>query len=98
MGLTTGLHPDFGTGLERRALTAFLTSSSLVIKHRYRSTSPAFGSQSDPGPYPVPPNAPIEGGSSSTGDRHVLVIDRDNWKLYEMYRAFPINNGASWNA
>jgi len=28
----------------------------------------------------------------------VLVIDRDNWKLYELYRAFPVNNGASWNA
>ena len=34
----------------------------------------------------------------ATGDRHVLMIDRDNWKLYEMYRAFPVNNGASWNA
>jgi hypothetical protein len=58
----------------------------------------AYGDESDPGPYPVPTNAPIEGGSSSTGDRHVLVIDRDNWILYEMGRAFPINGGASWNA
>src|ERR1041384_8601794 len=35
---------------------------------------------------------------TSTGDRHVLVIDRDNWKLYELYSAFPVNGGTSWNA
>ena len=58
----------------------------------------AYGDESDPGPYPVPPDAPIEGGPNSDGDRHVLVIDRDNWKLYELGYAFPINNGASWNA
>src|SRR6185436_14279185 len=49
------------------------------------------------GPYPVPRNAPIEGGPNADGDRHVLVIDRDNWKLYEMFRGFP-NNDGSWRA
>lgn len=58
----------------------------------------AFGDESDGGPYPVPANAPIEGGPASDGDRHVLVIDRDDWKLYELGYAFPINNGGSWNA
>ncbi|HVE58029.1 MAG TPA: VCBS repeat-containing protein, partial [Pyrinomonadaceae bacterium] len=57
-----------------------------------------WGDQSDPGPYPIPTNAPIEGGANSTGDRHVLTIDRDNWKLYETYYSFPISGGASWNA
>ncbi|MEA2173640.1 MAG: hypothetical protein QOD00_1232 [Blastocatellia bacterium] len=28
----------------------------------------------------------------------MIVIDRDNWKLYELYYAFPLNAGASWNA
>jgi len=46
----------------------------------------------------VPRNAQIEGGPNSTGDRHVLVIDRDRWKLYEMFSAVPVNNGASWIA
>ncbi len=46
---------------------------------------------------PVPANAPIEGGASSTGDRHVLVLDNSNCFLYEMGRAFP-NNDGSWNA
>jgi hypothetical protein len=55
-----------------------------------------YGDESDPGPYPVPPDAPIEGGPSGTGDRHVIVIDRDNWKLYELFSAFP--SGAGWRA
>ena len=57
----------------------------------------AYGSESDPGPFPVPADAPVEGGSGSDGDRHVLVVDRDNCLLYELYRAFPQGDG-SWNA
>ncbi|MEX0665301.1 MAG: hypothetical protein WD598_11110 [Acidimicrobiia bacterium] len=55
--------------------------------------------ESDPGPYPVPLGAPVEGGS----DRHVISIDRDNCKLYEMYNAWPrsnrwdASNGAKWD-
>ena len=97
MGLTTGLHPDFGTvwngapnGIPYVVVSGLQTPIPINFK--------AFGSQSDPGPYPVPADAPIEGGPNATGDRHVLVIDRDNWKLYEMYRGFPLNNGTSWNA
>jgi len=44
------------------------------------------------------PDAPVEGGPNGTGDRHVIVIDRDNWKLYELYSAYPVNSGASWRA
>ena len=57
-----------------------------------------YADESDPGPYPIPPNAPIEGGSSSTGDRHVLVVDRDACRLWELYSAYPQNGGASWTA
>jgi hypothetical protein len=97
MGLNVGLHPDFGTvwnGAPNGIPYIVVAGNQTRVPINFT----AFGSQSDPGPYPVPTNAPIEGGPSSTGDRHVLVIDRDNWKLYEMYRAFPLNNGASWNA
>jgi len=96
MGLATGLHPDFGTvwnGAPNGIPYIVVSGSQTQVPINFT----AFGSQSDPGPYPVPSNAPVEGGPNGTGDRHVLVIDRDNWKLYEMYRAFPINNGASWN-
>jgi hypothetical protein len=97
IGLTTGLHPDFGTvwdGAPNGIPYIVVAGNQTTVPINFTS----FGSQSDPGPYPVPAGAPVEGGPNGTGDRHVLVIDRDNWKLYEMYRAFPVNNGASWNA
>ena len=57
-----------------------------------------YASESDPGPYPIPPNAPIEGGPNGTGDRHVIVIDTTNKRLYEMFDSRPVNGGASWTA
>jgi hypothetical protein len=56
-----------------------------------------YGDQSDPGPYPIPPNAPIEGGSNSNGDRHTLVIDKATCMLYELWLAYPQSDG-SWDA
>lgn len=56
----------------------------------------AYGDESDPGPYPVPLAAPVEGGASSDGDRHVLAVDVDHCKVYEMYRAFP--RDGHWDA
>jgi hypothetical protein len=55
-----------------------------------------YASESDPGPYPIPPDAPIEGGPTSTGDRHILVVDRDNCKLYETFDTHPMGTG--WRA
>ena len=91
------LHPDFGTvwdGAPNGIPYIVVSGSQPKVPLNWT----AYGNQSDPGPYPIPPDAPIEGGPNSTGDRHVLVIDRDNWMLYELGYAFPINNGASWNA
>ena len=93
-GPTTGLHPDFGT-----VYAGAPNGISYVVVHGSQPKVPVsfyYGDESDAGPYPVPTYAPIEGGPSSTGDRHVLVIDGDNWKDYEMYDAHPVNGGASW--
>ena len=57
----------------------------------------AYEDESDPGPYPIPPDAPIEGGANARGDRHVLVVDSADCRLYELYRAFPQEDG-SWQA
>ena len=101
IGLTTGLHPDFGSGTYAGAIIGIPyvvvpASQTPVVIHLK-----AYRTESDPGPYPVPADAPIEGykpsGAKFGGDRHVLVIDRDNNLLYEMYRAFPQADG-SWNA
>jgi hypothetical protein len=97
VGLNTGLHADFGTvfnGAPNGIPYVVVAGSQTLAPINYT----AYGNESDPGPYPVPPNAPIEGGPGSSGDRHVIVIDRDNWKLYELGYAFPMNNGTSWNA
>ena len=94
MGLTTSLHPDFGTvwdGAPNGIPYVVVAGNQTPVAINFT----AFGAQSDNGPYPVPADAPVEGGPNGTGDRHVLVVDRDNWKLYEMYRAFPVSNG--WN-
>jgi hypothetical protein len=54
-----------------------------------------YADESDPGPYPIPPDAPVEGGAASQGDRHILVIDRDHWKSYELFSAYPSGPGYS---
>jgi hypothetical protein len=56
-----------------------------------------YARESDPGPYPIPADAPIEGGPNSTDDRHVLVVDRDHHLLYELFDAHPLSNGG-WHA
>jgi hypothetical protein len=57
-------------------------------------TFTAYGSESDPGPYPVPPNAPVEAAS----DAHVLTLDSGNCTLYEMYKASKDTRGPGWFA
>lgn len=98
IGTGTGLHPDFGAGLYNGApigIPYSVVSSAAQAKVPVAFT--AYGSESDPGPMPIPATAPVEGGSGSTGDRHVLVMDRDTCVLYELYRAFPQGDG-SWTA
>ncbi|MDR3557726.1 MAG: hypothetical protein P4L55_23460 [Syntrophobacteraceae bacterium] len=60
-----------------------------------------YPSESDPGPYPIPPNAPIEGTADSTGDRHVLVLQMAGngqpCKLYETWETIANGNG-TWTA
>ena len=56
-----------------------------------------YADESDPGPYPIPPNPPIKGGPNSDGDRHILILDQTACKLYELYYAWPQTDG-SWQA
>jgi hypothetical protein len=97
IGADDTLHPDFGSGLyEGRPIGIPFTTVSK--SQRRVNVSFEYADESDRGPYPIPPNAPIEGGASSDGDRHVIVVDRDRCKLYELYAAYPQNGGASWRA
>src|ERR1041384_6454619 len=78
----------------------------------------SYSNESDPGPYPVPPNMPIENwplhhnedatalpppGASlddiqrrGQGDRHAIVVDAKNGRLFEFYQARKTNAG--WEA
>ena len=97
IGSTTPLHPDFGAGLyagQTIGIPYDVVSGSPFVTIKYT----AYGDESDPGPMPVPKNAPIEGfPNPGNGDRHVLVLDRDNCWLYELYSSYPQTNG-SWDA
>jgi hypothetical protein len=96
IGLTEGLHPDFGANLNR----APFGIPYVVVDGGTAGVQVTFdyADESDPGPYPLPTDAPIEGGTASRGDRHVLVLDRDHWKLYELYAAYPIPLTRNWTA
>jgi hypothetical protein len=95
IGKDKPLHPDFGTFYQG----APSGIPYVVVGGDQKKVPVAFNypDESDPGPYPVPPDAPIEGGPKSKGDRHVLVLDRDNWKLYELFDARPDGQGG-WKA
>jgi hypothetical protein len=96
IGLDTPVHPDFGT-VYNGAPNGI--PFMVVSKHTRRvPVSFLYAGESDGRLYPLPRGVPIEGGPSSTGDRHVIVVDRDACKDYELYAADPIRGGASWNA
>jgi hypothetical protein len=89
------LKADFGSGLWNGGPIGipFVTVSG--SQQKYPVTFD-YEDESDPGPYAIPLNAPIEGGSQSSGDRHVIAIDTTNCTLYELFAAYPGAN--SWSA
>jgi hypothetical protein len=96
IGRSQHVHPDFGTVWNGAPI-----GIPYVLVHNTQPKVPVafdYDDESDPGPYPIPPNAPIEGGPGSSGDRHVLVIDNDNCVLYETFYSWPQNGGTSWQA
>jgi hypothetical protein len=88
---TTNLHPDFGSNATYGIPYVAVPGSQAFVPITFDDPS-----ESDPGPYPVPANAPIEGGPGATGDRHVLVVDSGNCNLYEMFAAQYV--GPGWHA
>jgi hypothetical protein len=97
IGASETMHPDFGSGLWEGAPIGipFVTVGGRQPKV---PVSFEYADESDRGPYPVPPNVPIEGGRSGDGDRHVIVVDRSRCRLYELFYAFPQAGGARWTA
>jgi hypothetical protein len=94
IGLGSHLHPDFSNH------GAYGIPINIVNSRtpRYRVAF-QYRAESDPGPYPIPAKPKIERGS----DRHLILVDSDTCRLYELYSAkrvgtkWTAGSGAIWN-
>jgi hypothetical protein len=87
IGLNAPVHPDFGSFAGYGIPVNTVPGSQPGRKVRFQ-----YASESNPGPYPIPKQPRIEAGS----DRHLLIVDRGNCKLYELFDARRTTNG--WHA
>ncbi len=93
IGLTAHLHPDFGNNPSYGIPFVVVPPEQQKVPIRFT----AYRSESDPGPYPVPGHAPIEGGGTrGRGDKHVLIVQEGSCMLYELYKAAHTKKG--WKA
>ncbi|MGI9644195.1 MAG: hypothetical protein ACR2O6_02660 [Ilumatobacteraceae bacterium] len=86
------LHPDFGENPNYGIPYVVVPAGS----PRVTVTYDAYGDESDPGPFPIPLDAPIEGGPGAGGDRHVISIEQGSCELFELYVGRPSAGG--WTA
>jgi hypothetical protein len=96
IGLGDPVHPDFGTvydGAPNGIPYTVVSGRTRLVPVRFQ-----YASQSDGHAYPIPPHVAIEGGPASTGDRHVILLDRGNCTDYELYDAHPHAGGRYWTA
>lgn len=96
IGLDTGLHPDFGAGLYEGSPLG-IPFVRVPADQPMVAVTIEVAEESDPGPYPIPADAPVEGGSCGEGDRHVIVVQEETCLLYELYNATQQPDG-SWQA
>lgn len=97
IGSDSNAHADFGSGKWDGGPIGI---PYVVVGGKQKKVRVSFeyADESDRVRYPVPRNAPIEGGKNADGDRHVIVIDKSKCKLYELYAAYPRSGGKSWKA
>ncbi len=96
IGVSNHVHADFGSGTWDGGPIGIPYD---VVSAGQPTTSVTFDydDESDHVPYPIPADPSIEGGSDSTGDRHVIVLDNSNCTIYELYAAYP-NGDGTWHA
>jgi hypothetical protein len=100
IGAEAYVHADFGSGDWPPGSGSPIGIPYVDVPGTQASVPVSFtyDDESDPGPYPIPPDPPIEGGQDSDGDRHVLVLERDACILYELFYAWPLDGGSGWEA
>jgi hypothetical protein len=97
IGADSPVHPDFGSGLYNGGPIGIPYTVVSKRQHRVRVHF-QYSDESDRGPYPIPANVPIEGGRSSDGDRHAIIVDKSRCRLYELYALYPPSGGHGWTA
>jgi len=99
IGRDAEFHPDFGSGIWPPDNGGPIGIPFVVVPAGQPGVPVSFyyNDQSDPGPYPIPPDPPIEGGPQSDGDRHILIVQAETCRLYELYDAWPRDDGG-WDA
>jgi hypothetical protein len=95
IGPSRPVHPDFGSGLLDGKPWGIPVTTIRAGQPRV-PVSFDVPEESDPGPYPVPRDALVEGGPNGDGDRHVIVYDPAGCRAYEMHDAHP--SGGGWHA
>ncbi|MFY9488508.1 MAG: hypothetical protein WAP35_07435 [Solirubrobacterales bacterium] len=97
IGESASAHADFGSGKWDGGPIGI---PFVVVGKKQKRVKVSFeyADESDGSRHPVPRKAPIEGGRKADGDRHVIVVDRDRCKLYELYAAYPGKGGKRWRA
>ena len=96
------VHLDFGdTQSEYGIPYALVGPKQRRVPIAFGTDGADYGDESDHGPFPIPPTAPIEGAPAGQpdpqeGDRHVIVIQRERCVDYELYNAVRRDGGASW--
>jgi hypothetical protein len=95
IGSSAHVHADFGSGTWL-GFPIGIPYTTVPGTQPKVSVSFQWPGESDPGPYPIPANVPIEGDPNGNGDRHILIVDRDHCKLYELYAAHQ--SGGQWYA
>ena len=95
IGANGSVHADFGSGLWEGAPIG-IPITVVGRKQAKKRVSFEYADESDRGPYPIPRSVKIEGGRSSTGDRHAIIVDRSSCRLFELYSLYPKGNG--WKA
>jgi len=94
IGSSTPLHPDFGSGLYNGQSIGIPYYVVPGVEPLVFVNYNLYGDESDPGPMPIPFSAQIEGyPNPGNGDRHVLILDKGNCWLYELYGAYRLNLG-----
>ena len=97
------LHPDFGPSYGAQAVPYGIPYTVVDNNHPKVDVSFTYASESDRVRYPLGSDSKIEGGAGSDGDRHVLIVNKDTCRLYELFAArrtasgWRAGSGATWS-